>query len=305
MGTVTTSILGRTGAARTRPGGRQTCARCGLADAIAVRDGARFALFLGEVSVWRLAYYWSLVAVVFRILDVGGGAVTDATEYALADIPLRWMVREVMLAQCGITFEEAALTRWNIPLTATEAFKKQTSKPSSPAPGAASPVSANGKDSVENGGDGGNGQNGKGLKRADSVSSWVATRELADAVQPMDDELKKQPLWWILEILPTKYSYQDVAGKWITFWRCVRFLARLHAPSTDRFRIYSSGFAVQHSSRPRPIHALAAQVPREREGAHGGRCAEVCAARDIRQGHRDVRAMTMQVFGHLSGFDRG
>lgn len=150
--------------------------------------------------------------------DVGGGAVTDATEYALADIPLRWMVREVMLAQCGITFEEAALTRWNIPLTATEAFKKQTSKPSSPAPGAASPVSANGKDSVENGGDGGNGQNGRGLKRADSVSSWVATRELADAVQPMDDELKKQPLWWILEILPTKYSYQDVAGKWITFW---------------------------------------------------------------------------------------
>ena len=95
----------------------------------------------------------SLVAVALRLLDVGGGAVSDATEYALADIPLRWMVREVMLAQCGIMFDEAALTRWNIPLTATEAFKKQASKPSSPAPGAASPASANGNGSVENGGD--------------------------------------------------------------------------------------------------------------------------------------------------------
>ena len=39
-----------------------------------------------------------------------------------------------------------------------------------------------------------------------------------DAVQKITDQLKKQPLWWILEILPMKYMYQNKHGKWITTW---------------------------------------------------------------------------------------
>jgi len=39
-----------------------------------------------------------------------------------------------------------------------------------------------------------------------------------DAIQPLHDELKISPLWWILEILPTQYAYQDAGGKWHINW---------------------------------------------------------------------------------------
>ena len=47
---------------------------------------------------------------------MGGGAVTNATEFSLSDITLRWMVREVVRAQCGVAFDEDALKRANIPV---------------------------------------------------------------------------------------------------------------------------------------------------------------------------------------------
>ena len=39
-----------------------------------------------------------------------------------------------------------------------------------------------------------------------------------DAVQKITDRLKTAPLWWILEILPMKYMYQNRHGRWITTW---------------------------------------------------------------------------------------
>ena len=46
--------------------------------------------------------------------DVGGGAVEDAVRYSLGDISLRWMVKQVILSQCGIRFDAAALRRADI-----------------------------------------------------------------------------------------------------------------------------------------------------------------------------------------------
>ena len=46
--------------------------------------------------------------------DVGGGAVKDTVRYSLGDISLRWMVKQVILSQCGIRFEAAALRRADI-----------------------------------------------------------------------------------------------------------------------------------------------------------------------------------------------
>ena len=37
-----------------------------------------------------------------------------------------------------------------------------------------------------------------------------------DALQPITYELSKKPLWWILELLPTTYTFQDMQGKWVT-----------------------------------------------------------------------------------------
>ncbi len=47
----------------------------------------------------------------------------------------------------------------------------------------------------------------------------VAALDAKDAVQPITDQLVKQPLWWILEIVPMTYTYQNAQDKWITtFW---------------------------------------------------------------------------------------
>ena len=48
-------------------------------------------------------------------VDIGGGSVSNATKDCLADIPLRWMVRQVEEAQCGIVFDSDALAAQNIP----------------------------------------------------------------------------------------------------------------------------------------------------------------------------------------------
>jgi hypothetical protein len=56
---------------------------------------------------WRTRYTMTL--------DVGGSAVPDTDEHQLSNISLRWMVREVMKSQCGIRFDEHALSRASIP----------------------------------------------------------------------------------------------------------------------------------------------------------------------------------------------
>lgn len=35
-----------------------------------------------------------------------------------------------------------------------------------------------------------------------------------DAIQPLHDELKRQPLWWLLEIIPLHYTWQDAQNVW-------------------------------------------------------------------------------------------
>ncbi|KAI0064152.1 hypothetical protein BV25DRAFT_1800963 [Artomyces pyxidatus] len=114
--------------------------------------------------------------------DIGGGAALDTAEYALANIPLRWMVCEVVKAQCGIIFNEAAAARWKIPITL---------------------------DDLANG----NGQpNGSGATTSEDP------RDAMDVAQPLNDQLKKNPLWWILEIFPTEWYWQNAQNKWVSRW---------------------------------------------------------------------------------------
>jgi len=103
--------------------------------------------------------------------DVGGGAVSDDTVSSLANITLRWMVREIILSQCGIRFDVDALQRLSIPYVF---------------PDAGNPNDA------------------------------MTARDKTDAVQPLHDQLKAIPLWWLLEIIPLHYSWQDDQGVWHT-----------------------------------------------------------------------------------------
>ncbi|PPR05037.1 hypothetical protein CVT24_010183 [Panaeolus cyanescens] len=97
--------------------------------------------------------------------DVGGGAVVNEVTSNLANISLRWMVREIVAADCGIKFDIPALMRAKLDLN--------------PAP---SPVELE--------------------------------MDSADALQPVHDQLKLNVLWWLLEIIPLHYTWQDADGVW-------------------------------------------------------------------------------------------
>ncbi|KJA23235.1 hypothetical protein HYPSUDRAFT_138053 [Hypholoma sublateritium FD-334 SS-4] len=101
--------------------------------------------------------------------DVGGGSVSNDTTSSLANIPLRWMIREVVASGCGILFDSSALMRANITL--------------SPEP-----------------------------------TSAEIDMDMTDAVQPLYDELKLDPLWWLLEIIPLQFTWQDADGVWHREW---------------------------------------------------------------------------------------
>lgn len=99
-------------------------------------------------------------------LDVGGGAVLNSVPNSLANITLRWMVREVINSECGILFDEEAFASLGLPLTDTT-----VPNPSDP---------------------------------ADAI----------DALQPIHDDLVTTKIWWLLEVIPWRYSWQDSDGAW-------------------------------------------------------------------------------------------
>ncbi|KAG6902608.1 hypothetical protein C0995_014214 [Termitomyces sp. Mi166 len=114
--------------------------------------------------------------------DVGGGNVPDTETHSLANISLRWMVREVQQARCGILFDEKALDRHGIPRVVFEA-DSETKIEMATIPEQEAEVE----------------------DRLDAV----------DALQPMYDQLKVgKKLWWILEIMPFVHTWQDQDREW-------------------------------------------------------------------------------------------
>ena len=213
--------------------------------------------------------------------DVGGGAVSDATTVSLADVTLRWMVREVVRAQCSVAFDPAALVRANIPdtiFTGTGmAIPPHTtiipgprslepgSEPSAhvtaetPGPGTSAQTNSNAGAVDPSGGSGDGDDDGDPLDID------------ADALAPINDELQIDKLWWLLEVIPLTYQVQDTDGKWKTKWwyvlvhfvHCKGFtdciICRIHLgrgrqlPDAPRFHI---------SVKERMADASLAYVPR-------------------------------------------
>ena len=98
-------------------------------------------------------------------LDVGGGSVPNTETRNLANISLRWMVREIVASGCDIKFDPAALERAKIELVVEPNINQ--------------------------------------ILMNDT-----------DALTPIHDELKRRKLWWLLEILPLHFSWQDSEGAW-------------------------------------------------------------------------------------------
>ena len=176
-----------------------------------------------------------------RPTDVGGGAVADDVTVSLSDITLRWMVREVVLAQCGISFDDAALLRANIPesifrgtgfVLPSQAeisrnqrhhgFTIHDDVAASSSVTAVHRSSANDKAPVQTTDTQDPPSTADPAPKTSPGSSGGSSTDpldaSADALKPIHDQLQITKSWWLLEIIPTSCTYQDAAGNWKTKW---------------------------------------------------------------------------------------
>jgi len=119
--------------------------------------------------------------------DVGGGQAQDKAKDAVSNIPLRWMIEQIVSAECQILFDWDAFERWHIPRVTA-----QYKDPSPP--------------------------KGECATSDDAPPGEGDERDAQDAIQKITDQLKVNPLWWILEIFPTSYTYRNAHEKWVTTW---------------------------------------------------------------------------------------
>jgi len=133
-----------------------------------------------------------------------GGAVADDCRYSLADVSLRWMVKQVVLSQCGILFDHAALRRADIDIS-TIVF----TDPQQPTVGdfwkkgshaSKSPSAASGRESADG---------------HDAAGLWPTAH---DVLADCHDMLRSEKAWWTLEMFPMKYAWQEADGKWNAKW---------------------------------------------------------------------------------------
>ena len=146
--------------------------------------------------------------------DVGGGSVEDTVKHSLALISLRWMIREVANAQCGIQFDSDALADAHIPPTVfsrsgfpLERYFNHMKRPELVVR-TTEPEMSEKESSSE----------GHGISSFFKRAKEPAVDLKDDALQPTSDQLKAAWLWWILEVLPTDYTWQDEKGLWHRRW---------------------------------------------------------------------------------------
>ncbi|CAE6409883.1 putative protein YEL023C [Rhizoctonia solani AG-1 IB] len=114
--------------------------------------------------------------------DVGGGEEHNDAAHSLSNVSLRWMVRQIVLSQCGIQFNNDALREMKIPFP-TLRFDKNNPLTLYSSPGDATAIEE------------------------------AQKQERMDALAPLHNALRN-PFWWPLEFFPLVHSYQDEEGNW-------------------------------------------------------------------------------------------
>lgn len=146
--------------------------------------------------------------------DVGGGAVEDVVEYSLADITLKWMVKQVVLSGCGIRFDLTALRNAGIDastialITPAKPITELGSEPETGPSSSTSPGSY---------GEDGSGEYMIQRRKKKDVKVQGQTQQ-EDAAAPIHDELRTHPIWWVLEFLPIKFEWQEPDRRWKSRW---------------------------------------------------------------------------------------
>ncbi|GJJ08031.1 hypothetical protein Clacol_002238 [Clathrus columnatus] len=128
--------------------------------------------------------------------DIGGSTTTTGLNTpCLSDITLRWMIRQIVISQCGVLFNSDALAAAGIPLSMlSSAIETSIAEKTL---GAELTVTF----------------------PSPLYSPAAAQADSTDSTQPIHDALKTQPLWWILEVIPFFVSWQDSSGVWHRSWR--------------------------------------------------------------------------------------
>ncbi|KAJ7160302.1 hypothetical protein C8R46DRAFT_1194678 [Mycena filopes] len=189
--------------------------------------------------------------------DVGGGSVENGTEHNLAQIPLRWMVRECFRTKSGIMFDTEGLR--SIGLDPAALYPVVQPRPpalpignlyiqSIPPPKAKeAPV-----------------QEASAESQTAALNSPFTSEEeldLRDALSPIYDQLSiNWWLWWILELLPIKQRHQRGDDTWAAHFHANLGRGRV-VPEKSGFRVHRSvktrlEAQTEHGGRYKPKAAL-------------------------------------------------
>jgi hypothetical protein len=123
------------------------------------------------------------------------------------------MVREVLKADCGVKFDETAAKKWNIP-------KEDLKLPSKRATSRLQQVVVNTGDSEEH-----HSASRTAYLHMSDASAVKQFFNNDDAQKKKRDKLRfnwrnrRCIVWWILELTPTFYEWQDKDGHW---WKQIR-----------------------------------------------------------------------------------
>ena len=146
--------------------------------------------------------------------DIGGGAVPNDERHKLAQIPLRWMIRQAFECNTGIIFKTAVLAEFGLdvhtlwpkyenlkapahgpPPSFLEKFDKDL-PPRSIRRNKLVPIDKH--------------ENGEQLYHLKNHTDedWTPEQveDFYDAMSPLNDQLIQAPGWWILEVWPVQYK---------------------------------------------------------------------------------------------------
>ena len=152
--------------------------------------------------------------------DIGGGAVPNDERHKLAQIPLRWMIRQAFECNTGIIFKTRVLTEYGLDVhTLWPKYERLSAPAHGPPPSVLEkyeqclpPRSVRGAKLVPIDKHQG-GEHFYHLKsRTDEDWTPEQVEDFYDAMSPLNDQLIQAPSWWILELLPVEYKVPITPG---------------------------------------------------------------------------------------------
>lgn len=156
--------------------------------------------------------------------DIGGGAVSNDERHKLAQIPLRWMIRQAFECDTGIIFKTKVLAEYGLDVhTLWPKYKRLSVPVHGPPPSFLErhekelPPRSIRRDKLVPINKHENGEHFYHLK-GHTDDDWTPEQveDFYDALTVVNDQLVQAPTWWILEAIPVEYKVPTAPGKFYT-----------------------------------------------------------------------------------------